>query len=122
MKKIPFNDSRLVGQDDLPSTGPFVVHHRGEYYRFLTKKMVDGIIYPNAMLEMFKDDKVKGSVMLTSRDDWFNNANYDTRHRWAQNLDSLVKNNTEYYRFKNDKLISPRHILSKPYLIESNKL
>jgi hypothetical protein len=118
MKQIPFNDTRLVGQDDLPSTGPFVVHHRGQYYRFLTKKMVDGIIYPNAMLEMFKDDKVKGSVMLTSRDDWFNNANYDTRHRWAQNLDSLVKNNTEYYRFKNDKLISPKHVLSKPYLLE----
>ena len=122
MKKISSTDSRLVGQDDLPGTGPFVVHHRGQYFRFLTKKMVDSIIYPNAMLEMFKDDKVKGSVMLTSRDDWFNKSNYTNQHRWSQNLDNLVKNNKNYYKFKNNKLIAPQHILSKPYFIEKHTL
>ena len=106
----------LVGID-LPNTGPFVLHHRAKYFRFLTKKMVDSIIYPNAMLEMFKDDKVKGSVMLTSRDDWFNKSNHTNQHRWSQNLDNLVKNNKNYYKFKNDKLIAPQHILSKPYFI-----
>ncbi len=118
MKKIPNTDSRLVGKHELPSTGPFIIHHKEQHLRFLTKKMVDGIIYPNAILEMFKDDKVKGSVMLTSRDDWFNKSNYDIRRRWSQNLVSLLKNNNRYYKFKNDKLISPNHILSKPYLLE----
>jgi len=117
MKKISTTDTRLVGLDDLPNTGPFVLHHRAKYFRFLTKKMVDSIIYPNAMLEMFKDDKVKGSVMLTPRDDWFNKSNHTNQHRWSQNLDNLVKNNKNYYKFKNDKLIAPQHILSKPYFI-----
>jgi hypothetical protein len=122
MKKIPITDSRLVGQDMLPNTGPFVMHHRGQYYRFLTKKMVDRIIYPNAMLEMFKDDKIKGSVILTSRDDWFNKSNHTNQLRWVENLNNLVKNNKNYYKFKNDQLISLNHVLSKPYFIDKPSL
>jgi hypothetical protein len=118
MKEIPVTDSRLVGLDDLPNTGPFVVHHRAQYYRFLTKKMVDGIIYPRAILEMFKDDKLKGSVILTARDNWFNKSNHDNQHRWIQNLTNLVNKNKDFYKFKNDKLITTKHILSKPYFIE----
>ena len=122
MKKIPITDSRLLSQDALANTGPFIVHHRGQYYRFLTKKMVDGIIYPNAMLEMFKDDKVKGSVMLTSRDDWFNKSNHTNQLRWVENLNNLVKNNKNYFYFNNDKLISPNNIMSKPYFLENPTL
>ena len=118
MKKIPITDSRLLGQDELANTGPYIVHHRGQYYRFLTKKMVDGIIYPNAMLEMFKDDKVKGSVMLTSRDDWFNKSSHSNQHRWIENLNNLVKENKDYFKFNNDQLLSPNHVLSKPYFLE----
>jgi hypothetical protein len=121
IKQIPVTDERLVGQDDLPNTGPFVVHHREQYYRFLTKKMVDGIIYPKAILAMFKNDKMKGSVMLTSRDDWFNKSNHDNQTRWSQNLINLVNNNTGFYKFKDNKLITTNHILSKPYFLEKDK-
>ena len=122
MKKIPIGDERLVGQDDLPNTGPFVVHHRAQYYRFLTKRMVDSIIYPNAILKMFKDDKMKGSVILTARDHWFNKSNHSNQHRWIQNLNNLVTANKDFYKFKNNKLITINHILSKPYFIEKHTL
>jgi hypothetical protein len=118
MKTIPITDARLVGQDDLPNTGPFVVHHRGEYYRFLTKKMVDSIIYPKAILNMFKDDKVKGSVILTTRDNWFNKSNHSNQHRWEQNLNNLILSNKDFYSFKNNVVRMSKVVTSQPYFIE----
>jgi hypothetical protein len=117
IKSIDITDTRLKSQDDLPTTGPFVVHHRSQYYRFLSKKMVDGCIYPRAELARFGDDKVKGSIILTSKDNWFNTSNHDNQHRWFQKLDNLVKQNPNYFISKNKKLISIRPISSIPYVI-----
>jgi hypothetical protein len=117
IKTIKPEDPRLLGYDDLNTSGPFVVHHRGQYYRFLTKKMVDGVIYPNEILSNFGNDKTKGSIILSVKDDWFNKANYHLQHKWFQNLDNLVKNNQGLYRFKNNMLIGINSIASKSYYI-----
>lgn len=122
MKTISETDSRLLSQDELANTGPYVVHHRGQYYRFLSKKMVDGAIYPNALLSSFKDDKVKGSVMLTSRDNWFNLSDHDNQHRWIQNLNTLITTNNGYYLLKNNQVITPKYIVSKSYRIGSTNV
>jgi hypothetical protein len=117
MKTISASDTRLLSQDELANTGPFVVHHKNQYYRFLSKKMVDGVLYPNALLNSFKDDKVKGSVMLTSRDNWFNLSDHNNQHRWIQNLNKLLTTNHGFYLFKNNKVVIPNHVLSNPYYI-----
>jgi hypothetical protein len=121
IKSIDTSDTRLRSQDDLPTTGPFVVHHRGQYYRFLSKKMVDGCIYPRAELSRFGDDKVKGSIILTSKDNWFNHSNHENQHKWFQKLDNLVKQNPNYFVFKNNKLIRSLPISSRPYLIGEHR-
>jgi hypothetical protein len=117
IKTININDERLRSLDQLPTTGPFVVHHRASYYRFLSKKMVDGTIYPRANLFQFGDDKTSGSIILTKKDDWFNYSNHENQRKWFQNLDNLVKQNQSLYRFKNEKLIGLQGIPSKPYYI-----
>jgi len=117
IKTIKIDDPRLLSQDDLNTSGPFVVHHRGQYYRFLTKKMVDGVIYPRETLSNFGNDKTKGSIILSVKDDWFNHSNHDLQHKWFQNLDNLVKANQGLYKFKNDKLIGINSIGSVSYII-----
>jgi len=117
IKTINADDPRLLSQDDLNTSGPFVVHHRGKYYRFLTKKMVDGVIYPQENLANFGNDKTKGSIILSVKDDWFNKSNHPNQHRWFQHLDNLVKTNPGLYRFKDNKLIGINGIASKPYTI-----
>jgi hypothetical protein len=117
IKTIDSTDARLQSFDQVPTTGPFVMHHRSEYFRFLPKKMVDGAIYPRANLLQFGDDKVRGSILLTSKDNWFNHSNHENQHKWQQNLTNLVQENQGFYRFKNNKLMSTNHILSQPYCI-----
>jgi len=117
IKSMSTSDLRLKSQDEIPTTGPFVVHHKAQYYRFLSKKMVDGTIYPNANLLQFGDDKTKGSIILSGKDDWFNHSNHSNQHRWFQNLDNLIKQNQGLYKFKNNKVIGINYILSKPYCI-----
>jgi hypothetical protein len=117
IKTMSVHDDRLRSQDQLATTGPFVMHHRAKYYRFLSKKMVDGTIYPRANLFQFGDDKTSGSIILTKKDDWFNHSNHENQHKWLQNLDNLVKQNQNLYKFKNEKLMGIHGIISKPYCI-----
>lgn len=122
IKKIKKTDSRLKSQDEIPTTGPFVIHHREKYFRFLPKKMVDGIIYPRANLLQFGDDKTKGSIILSAKDDWFNHSNHHNQVKWYQNLNNLIKSNQGLYRFKNDKLMGINGKRSRPYLIGEYKM
>jgi hypothetical protein len=117
MHKIQLNDKNLIYQNQLANTGPFVVHHKNQFYKFLTKKMVDSVIYPKSIMDMFVNDKLKGSVILTARDNWFNKSTHDNQNRWSQNLNNIVKNNINFFKFEDNKLISSKYILSKPYLI-----
>lgn len=117
IKTIKPDDPRLLNQDDLNTSGPWVVHHKEKYHKFLSKKMVDGVIYPKSNLLQFGNDKTKGSIILSVKDDWFNLSNHSNQHRWFQNLDNLVKQNRELYKFKNGNLIGIEAILSKSYCI-----
>jgi hypothetical protein len=117
IKTMSTTDPRLKSQDELATTGPYVVHHRDQYYRFISKKMVDGTIYPRANLLQFGDDKTKGSIILSGKDEWFNSSNHDNQHRWFQNLNTIITQNQDLYHFKNNKVIGIRGIRSKPYLI-----
>ena len=117
IKTLSSTDERLRSQDELATTGPFVVHHRAEYYRFLPKKMVDGAIYPQANLLQFGDDKVRGSIILSPKDNWFSHSNHENQHRWFQNLDNLIRENQGFYRFRDNKVVGINFILSQPYCI-----
>jgi len=117
IKTISKTDTRLKSQDEIPTTGPFVIHHREKYYRFLPKKIVDGTIYPAANLLQFGDDKTKGSIILSGKDDWFNHSNHENQKRWYQNLDNLIRENQGLYHFKNNKVIAINGIRSRPYTI-----
>jgi len=117
IKTVSTTDPRLQSQDEVPTPGPFVVHHRAEYFRFLSKKMVDGAIYPQANLLQFGDDKTRDSILLTSKDNWFTHSNHENRHKWFQNFDNLIRQNQGLFRFKNNKVLQINYILSKPYLI-----
>ena len=117
IKAMKKTDPRLKSWDEIPTTGPFVVHHKDQYYRFISKKMVDGTIYPNANLLQFGDDKTKGSIILTNKDNWFNNSNHDYQKRWFQKMNNLVLENQGFYHFKDNKLIAINGIRSRPYTI-----
>ena len=117
IKSISYKDPILVSQDELPTVGPFVTHHRGQYYRFLPKLLVDQIIYPSANINRFGDDKLKGSVLLSAKDNWFHYSNHHNQHKWFQNLDNLIKQNQNLYKFKNNKPMSINSIPSRGYLI-----
>jgi len=117
IKTISPADPRLQSQDELPTSGPFVVHHRAEYFRFLPKKLVDGAIYPRANLLQFSDDKTRTSMILAAKDTWFIRSNHHNQHKWLQHLDNLIKENQGLFRFKNNKVLQINHMLSKSYCV-----
>jgi hypothetical protein len=117
IKRTSVDDTRLKSQDDLAATGPFVIHHRFKYFRFLSKKMVDGCIYPRADLARFGNDKVKGSIILSAKDSWFNNSTHENKNKLFQKLSNLSIQNPDYFIKKNNILIGIKPIASRPYII-----
>lgn len=103
---------------DLPNTGPYVEHNPGN---FLGKKAVDGCIYPKADLSSFGDDKVKNSVIFTARDSWFNSSNHQNRDKFLDKMKSVIRQNRDFYRFRQDFPFSTRAVIGKPYIIKKKE-
>jgi len=114
MKTISDDDTRLKHFWELPNTGPYVEHHSGKY---LDKKVVDGCIYPRAILSSFGDDKVRNSVIFTPRDKWFNGANHQNTDRFLDKMKKIIRQNRDFYRFRQDFPFSTRAVIGKPHII-----
>ena len=108
MKEIPKSDTvRLHSIGELANTGPFVVHHKcdddkirrrvANNYKFLARSEVAKIIYPNEMVETFGDDKVKGSLIFSKKDQWFTQSNHSNQQKWKDKIHSLISENETYY-------------------------
>lgn len=121
MKTMPRNDPRIVSIDDLPITGPFIAHHQydteKQFHRFLNKKTVDGAIYPRAIIDLFGDDKTRGSFIFSKRDTWFTKSNHENQHRWYEKVVNMVKENRNFYTYKNNQVVNSKTIASKDYIL-----
>jgi len=124
IKKIDDSDPSLKTIFQLPNTGPFIAHHKnlnGDY-KFLSKEMVNKSIYPNLIISKFGDDKIYGSMLLTKKDAWFSLSEHTNKIKWIQKLSKLVKNNNDYYRVVNEKLMATKRVESKPYYITKSEV
>jgi hypothetical protein len=119
MKTIADNDISLKQFWELPNTGPYVEHHTGKY---LDKKTVDGCIYPKANLSSFGDDKVRNSVIFTARDKWFKRANHQNTQRFLDKMKKIIRQNRDFYRFRQDFPFSTRAVIGKPYIISKKDM
>jgi hypothetical protein len=135
---ITKNDHRLKLREELPMVGPFVEHHVDNNIRkFLSKKTVDGCIYPKSLLDRFGDDKMYNSSMICSpKESWFLSSNHPSRKKFEDQLKHLVLNNKGYfsyvapsdYRLFNDEInynLLPktiRHVMSRPYYITKENI
>jgi hypothetical protein len=133
MKKIPKSDTvRLQSIGDLANTGPFVVHHKFDddktkrfvnNYKFLSRNEIAKIIYPNEMVETFGDDKVKGSMIFSKKDQWFTQSNHSNQQKWEDKIHSLISENKTYYHNIFDvehqkyQVRAPFAVSSQPYII-----
>jgi hypothetical protein len=133
MKKIPKSDTvRLHSIGDLANTGPFVVHHKFDddktkrfvnNYKFLSRNEIAKIIYPNEMVETFGDDKVKGSMIFSKKDQWFTQSNHSNQQKWEDRIHSLISENKTYYHNIFDvehqkyQVRAPFAVSSQPYII-----
>lgn len=117
MNDIKPDDPRLISQDQLGNTGPVVIHHRFQYFRFLPRELVNGTLYPNENLSLFKNDKVKGSIIYSPRDNWWLNSGHSTTYMWETHLNKLVQNNKDYFFFKDGKLIQSNVCMGQHYKI-----
>jgi len=103
------NDNRLAGVDMLANTGPFILHKSNNW---LKKKELEKIIYPNAPHDLFGDDKVKGSIMFSSRDAWFYKSKHLSRNLFLQKIKTALRVHEDYFMYlidghpKNSILVS----------------
>ena len=94
--KMSPNDERLVHISMLANTGPFIQHKSGKW---LKKKDLEKIIYPNAPHEIFGDDKVKGSIMFSSRDAWFFRSKHPSRNRFIEKIKQVLRKHGDYFTY-----------------------
>jgi hypothetical protein len=102
MKYFFTNDDRLCYFHDLGNTGPFV---RYSDLRWMKKKELEKIIYPNATHDMFGNDKIKGSVMFTPRDRWFWSSTHPNRNRLVDYFKKILKENEEFFYYKPGNIV-----------------
>lgn len=144
IKSIPKDDDRLQVKEHMPNAGPWVEHHsrmttNGQLQPlYLSKKLVDGCIYPKADLASFGFDKVQGSFIFSSRDNWLTKSSHNNSNRYEQQIRKLVKESPYYFsyavksnkyshieeffvedKFKNFIPDLPQFCVSKRYFLES---
>jgi hypothetical protein len=115
-------DSKLCGIENIANTGPFVEHPVGNDFdggRWLRKKELERIIYPDENPDTFGNDKVNGSVMLTARDKWFFQSKFDSRNRLINKYKILLREHPDYFKYNIDNVpLNSITVYSKPYVID----
>lgn len=99
LKKMSANDPRLVTADLIANTGPFVKHKSDKW---LSKKQLERLIYPNAPIEIFGNDKIKGSIMFTTRDAWFFRSKTESRNRFITKIKIALREHQDYFMYSID--------------------
>lgn len=115
IKQVSSSDPRLQLYQDIPTNGPWVPHsyfkeNDKKIYKFLHKKTVDGILYPNSNLMAFGDDKTRGSVIFSEKEKWFIESNHENSTKYNQKIRQLVKSDPYYFAYKQSD-----NVLSEPF-------
>jgi hypothetical protein len=98
MKQLPADHPGLKPVTDIPVVGPYIQYNES---LFLSKKLIDGCIYPGAMLNRFLDDKLyRGSPLFSRKDDWFFNSNHENLNKYKSKMHHLIRTNRDFFRFK----------------------
>lgn len=118
------NDVKLCVVEDVANTGPFIEHPIGydrTSGRWLKKKELERIVYPDEDPETFGNDKVGGSVMLTARDKWFFQSKTDSRNKLIKKYKTLLREHEGYFRYNNWNVpLNSISLNSKPYIIDKS--
>lgn len=116
LKTINSNNNDLVSENELPNTGPFVQHSS---YKYLTKKRIDEILYPSQNVNMFTNDKLSSSAILSKRDFWFLKSNNPAAKRITHKINFLIKNYPFMFYYRNGIPYNFVSILTKSRLIST---
>lgn len=103
--EMTHTDSRLIGAEKLANTGPYIQHSSSSKFetgKWLSKKYLEKIIYPNAPHDKFGDDKIKGSAIFTPRDSWFFRSNHPNRNAFVKKIRIALREHESYFVFTPD--------------------
>lgn len=125
MNSLDPSDDRIKEFHQIPTMGPFVQYDTD---RWLSKRAVDSCIYPDAILDMFKDDKrYGGSVLFSSKEKWFYDADHSGHTLFRDKMFKVLVENKDLFKFKTnaDGSVSPHSyqpLFSKMYQIAKKTL
>lgn len=115
------DDPRLGYVYHIPTSGPYVQFNQHEdtlQSKWLKKKEVEKIIYPNAPHDMFGDDKIRGSTMYTKRDAWFFRSKHENRNKLVEYWKRNIREHEPYFKYTIEGTPSNSiTIFGKPYYI-----
>ena len=115
-------DVRLCEVWQIANTGPFVPHPSGEGFdngRWLKKKELERIVYPDENVDHFGDDKVRGSVMFTARDRWFFRSQSNPRNKLVTKWKQMLRKEEGYFKYNIEGFpVNSLTFYSKPYIID----
>ena len=110
-------DTTLLTLDQVASGGPYIEHHIADdgKPKYLSKTLVDQIIYPTYTIDEGKNDKVFGSFIFSPRDLW--NKGHPLSEKRRDKILKLSSNMSRFFTFKNGEIDMLRAIYSKNYII-----
>jgi hypothetical protein len=116
-------DVRLGPVEEIANTGPFIEHPAGKMRisgRWLKKKELERVIYPEEDVGTFGNDKVGGSVMLSLKDKWFFQSTFEGRNKLIKKYKILLREHPGYFKYNEDGFpLSSITFYSKPYIIDN---
>ena len=113
LELVPENSSVLIARDNVPTTGPFVMHRNG---RFLHKKTIDRIIYPNEDVSLFGDDKVKLSMIISPKIEWFfKYKDHEGKNIFLDRVKYIMQKYPHFYNYKKGMPWTTQVFTSKKY-------
>lgn len=119
------DDDRIVDIGFITTTGPFVEHPIGygsPNGKWVKKKEVEKIIYPDENPDDFGNDKVTGSVIFSTKDLWFLRGTTPSRNRWVKKWKKLLREDEGYFRYNIENFpINSISFYSQPYIIKDWK-
>lgn len=115
------DDERIADVGNVPNTGPFIEHPLGKGYvngKWVKKKEIERVIYPDENPDEFGDDKVRGSVMFTARDNWFFRGTTESRNRLMKTWKRILREDEGYFKYNIEGFpLNSLTFYSRPYTI-----
>lgn len=115
------SDTRLCEVIAVPNTGPFLEHPTGQGFvnsRYLRKKELERVVYPEENPDEFGDDKIRGSVMFTARDQWFFRGTTESRNKLIKKWKRMLREDEDYFKYNVEGFpLNSITVYTKPYII-----